>query len=141
MRVLLLLLMPVMGFCQLDTTITYRQKEVHSIVIKADSTTLSWKADTVKYDVLFEIKFTKPEGYVGNYNGSITPLGGKIVIDGYGTYKITKHEIHGADTDWPGYHYYELSNGTKLTWIENAVIWEFPIVNKKTKTIIFEIEK
>jgi hypothetical protein len=125
----MLLLMPLMGFSQLDITMTYKQKEVHSIVIKADSSTLSWKADTIKYDLLFEIK--------------ITPT--KIAIDGYGTYKITKHEIHGVIDDafghWPGYHYFELSNATKLTWIENAIIWEFPIINKKTKTIIFEIEK
>jgi hypothetical protein len=78
MRVLMLLLMPLMGFSQLNITLTYKQKEVHSIVINANSSTLSWKADTIKHDLLFEIKLTST----------------KIAIDGYGIYKITKHEIH-----------------------------------------------
>lgn len=124
MRVLMLLLMPLMGFSQLDTTITYHKKEVHSIAINPDSSTLSWKIDTIKYDLLFDIKFTFT----------------KIAIDGYGAYKITKHEIHGVIDSLPGYHYYELSNGTKLTWIENAVLWEFPVINKKSKLIVFQIE-
>lgn len=118
MRLLLLLLAPLMGFSQLDTTITYKIKHVHTVVIKPDSSTLSWKADTIRYSVPFDIKFTK----------------GKIVVDGYGTYKIAKHEIHSGL-----YHWHKLTNGGQLTWIENAVIWEWPIVKRKTKTIIFEV--
>lgn len=122
MRVLIVLLMPLMGFSQLDTVLDYRQKIVHSSVIKAD--TVEWKADTIPYDLVFEIKITSE----------------KIAIDGYGTYKISKHELHGVDSS-PGYHYFELSNGTKLTWIEGAVVWEFPVVKKKSKLIVFEIDK
>lgn len=122
MRVLFLLLAPLLAHSQLDTTITYKTKEVSSIVVMGDST-VSWKTDTIPYDLLFEIKFTST----------------KIAIDGYGSYKIVKHELHGVDSS-PGYHYFELSNKTKLTWVESAVIWEFPVVNKKSKLIVFQIE-
>lgn len=124
MRLLLLLLAPVIGFSQFDMTLTYKTKHVHTIAIKPDSSTLSWKIDTIKYAVPFEIKFTTS----------------KIIIDGYGTYKITNREIHGQIDSLPGWPYYELSNGSHLTWIENSIIWEWPIVNRKTKTIIFEID-
>lgn len=123
MRLLFLLLTPFLANAQIDTTITYKTKEVGNITIKADSSILSWNIDTISYRVPFEIKFSDS----------------KISIDGYSSYKITKHELHGVDSS-PGYHYYELSNGTKLTWIESAVIWEFPIVNKKSKLIVFRIE-
>lgn len=123
---------PVFGYSQLDTTLTYRQKEVHNIVIKADTSVL-WGIDTTKFQSIGEIKFNKSKK--------------TISIDGYGVYKVSKHEIHGViEAHLPehgrieGYHYYELSNGSKLTWIANAVIWDLPIVKKKTKTVIFEIE-
>lgn len=119
MRLLLLFMWPVIGYSQLDTTITYKTKHVHTIAIRPDSSTLSWKADTIKYTVPFDIKF----------------IAAKIVVDGYGTFKVTKHELHSSL-----YHWHKLSNGGQLTWIENAVILEYPIVNRKTKTIIFEIE-
>lgn len=124
MRLLLLLLAPLMGFSQLDTTIAYRIKHVHTIVIKSDSSTLSWNADTIRYQVPFDIKFTQS----------------RVVIDGYGTYRVAKMEIHGQIDSLPGWPYYELSNGSHLTWIANSVIWEWPIVKRKTKTIIFEIQ-
>jgi hypothetical protein len=108
-----------MASAQLDTTITYKTKHVHTVAVRADSSTLSWKADTIRYSVPFDIKFTKS----------------KIIVDGYGTFKISKHELHSGY-----YHWHRLSNGGQLTWIENAVILEYPIVRKKTKTIIFEIE-
>lgn len=131
MRYLLFaLLAPMLAHSQLDTIATYRQKHVHGIVIRADSSQLSWKADTIYYTASFEIKFNKAKK--------------TIAIDGYGTYKVTKHEIHGATPDFdlsPGYHYYELSNGSKLTWIENAILWEWPFVNKKSQEIIFEIDQ
>lgn len=141
MRLLLLLLAPLMGFAQLDTTLTYKTKHVHTIAIKADSSTLSWKADTIKYSVPFDIKITGPTSFQLDNRGIIIgESGGLIIIDGYGTYKITKREMHGKIDSLPGWPYYELSNGSHLTWIENAVIWEWPLVKRKTKTIIFEIE-
>lgn len=118
MRLLLLMLAPFTGFSQLDTTITYKIKHVHTIAIKPDSSTLSWKADTIRYSVPFDIKFTPT----------------KIIIDGYGTFKVTKHELHSNL-----YHWHKLSNGGQLTWIENAIILEYPVVKRKTKTIIFEV--
>lgn len=141
MRLLLLLLAPLMGFAQLDTTLTYKTKHVHTVVIKPDSSTLSWKADTIKYQVPFEIKITHPTSIQLNNNGMVIgEAGGTVIIDGYGTYKIAKREIHGQIDSLPGWPYYELSNGSHLTFIANSVIWEFPIVNRKTKTIIFEID-
>lgn len=124
MRLLLLLLAPVMGFSQLDTTVAYKIKHVHTIVIKPDSSTLSWKADTIKLSARYKIKFTATE----------------IVIGRHGTYKIAKREMHGQIDSLPGWPYYELSNRSHLTWIENSIIWEWPIVKRKTKTIIFEVD-
>ena len=124
MRFILLFMWPVLGYSQLDTTLTYKSKEVHAIIWKNDSATLSWKTDTINYPVSFEIKFTKK----------------KIAIDGYGTYSILKHEIHGAIDGLPGYHYYDLTNGTHLTYLENWVYWEWPIVKKKTKMVVFIIK-
>lgn len=134
MRYLLFaMLAPMLAHSQLDTIVTYRQKHVHNIVIRADSSQLSWNADTINYATHFEIKFNKAKK--------------TIAIDGYGTYKVSKYEIHGAIEPHlpehgkiPGHHYYELSNGSKLTWIANGIIWEWPIVKKKTQTIIFEID-
>lgn len=124
MRLLLLFMWPVIGYSQLDTTLVYKEKEAHAIAYMNDSVTLSWKIDTIKYQVPFDIRFTKT----------------KVYIDGYGTYSITKHELHGINERNPGYHYYELSNGTKLTWIEKWVYWEWPIVKRKTKMVIFVIK-
>lgn len=151
MRVLMLLLMPVMGFSQLDTSLIYHTKEVHTIVIKADSSTLSWKIDTTVFESPGEIKLLKriPKICVdttmdgGLYTSGelyIYYFATTISIDGYtGVYKVTKSEMHGTGRKFQ-YPYYELSNGSKLTWIENAVLWEFPVVNKKSKLIIFEID-
>jgi hypothetical protein len=124
MRFLLLFMWPVLGYSQLDTTLTYKSKEAHSITYKNDSATLRWKIDTINYTVPFDIRFTKT----------------RIYIDGYGTYKITKHAIHGAIDSLPGYNYYELENGTHLTYLENWVYWEWPIVKKKTKMVVFIIK-
>lgn len=124
MRFILLFMLPVIGYSQLDTTLTYKTKELHSITYKNDSATLKWTVDTIRYHVPFEIKFTKK----------------KIAIDGYGTYAIRKHNIHGAIDNLPGYNHYELSNGTRLTYMENWVYWEWPIKNRKTKMVVFIIK-
>jgi hypothetical protein len=121
MRTLLLLLAPMLGYSQLDTTLVYRQKEVHSIIIKADSSGLSWAIDTIPYLVPFEIKFNKVKK--------------TIAIDGYGTYKVAEYSLHQS-----GYHAYKLSNGGEVGYIAGSVIWTWPISRRKTKTIIFKIE-
>jgi len=152
MRVLMLLLMPIMGFSQLDTSLHFRQIEVHSIVIKPDSTTLTWSVDTIKFKSPGgEIKFQKRVRVypvLGEILQDSSVIGVElyayyfatsISIDRYGTYKVSKSEMHGVGKQYQ-YPYYELTNGSKLTWVENAIIWDWPIINKKTKTIIFQIE-
>lgn len=122
MRILLLLLAPLMGYSQLDTTLSYRQKEVHGINIGADTASLTWTIDTIKYNVGFEIKFNKAKK--------------SIAIDGYGTYKYLEYFLHPSS----GRPTYTLANGGELSWIAGSVIWAWPIVKRKTKTIIFEID-
>jgi len=122
MRILFLLLAPLLGYSQLDTTLSYRQKEVHSINIGADTASLNWVIDTIKYSADFEIKFNKAKN--------------SIAIDGYGTYKYIQYFLHSSS----GRPTYTLSNGGELSWIAGSVIWAWPIVNRKTKTIIFEIK-
>lgn len=147
----MLLLMPLMGLSQLDTSLIYHIKEVHTIVIKADSSTLSWDIDTTVFESPGEIKFLKrvPKICQDTIMNGVLYMAGEfyiyyfastISIDGYSAYKVTKSEMHGTGRKFQ-YPYYELSNGTKLTWIENAVLWEFPAVKKKSKIIVFEIDK
>jgi hypothetical protein len=120
MRVLLFLLAPFMGYSQLDTTITYRQKEVHSINIGADTASFRWVIDTVRYSVDFEIKFNKTKK--------------SIAIDGYGTYKYLEYYINPSSSRPT----YMLSNGGEVSFFAGAIIWVWPIVKSKTKTIVFE---
>ena len=121
MRILFLLLAPLMGYSQLDTTITYRQKEVHSINIGADTASLKWVIDTIKYTVNFEIKFNKAKK--------------SIAIDGYGTYKYLEYYINPSSSRPT----YMLVNGGELSFFAGTIIWVWPIVKRKTSTIIFEI--
>lgn len=124
MRIFLLLtLMPFLSMAQRDTAFTYHVKMIHAQTLKSDGSLL-WKIDTIKYSVPFEIKINQATG--------------KIIIDGYGMYKIIKQEMHGDEVGH--YPYYEFSNGTKFTWIENAMLWEYPMINGKAKLIIFEID-
>lgn len=139
---LLLLLTPLFSYSQSDTIVTYHQKEVHTITYKADSST-TWVIDTIKYSAPFEIKFSKGSSQTfldeaGNAYMGMVPA--KISIDGYTTYTVTKHEIHGVNDRNPGFHYYQLSNGAKLTWIEKWLILDFPVVNKKMSEIVFTID-
>lgn len=122
MRILFFLLAPLMGYSQLDTTITYRQKEVHSVNIGADTASLTWVIDTIKYSVGFEIKFNKTKK--------------TIEIDGYGTYKYLEYYLHPSS----GRPTYTLTNGGELSFYAGTIIWVWPIVNRKTKAIIFEIK-
>lgn len=122
MRILLLLLAPLLGYSQLDTTLAYRQKEVHRISIAADTASLTWVIDTIKYIADFEIKFNKAKK--------------SIAIDGYGTYKYIEYFSHSSS----GRPTYTLSNGGELSWFAGSIIWVWPIVKRKTKTIIFQIK-
>lgn len=122
MRILFFLLAPLLGYSQLDTTITYRQKEVHNVTIAPDTASLRWGIDTVKYDVNFEIKFNRAKK--------------NIAIDGYGTYKYVEYFIHPSSSRPT----YTLSNGGELSFFAGTIIWVWPIVNRKTSMIIFEIK-
>lgn len=121
MRIILLLLFPFVAHAQLDTIITYRQKEVHTISLGPDAASLKWVIDTVRYNVNFEIKFNKAKK--------------SIAIDGYATYKYLEYYINPSSSRPT----YMLSNGGELSFFAGTIIWAWPIVNKKTKTIIFEI--
>jgi hypothetical protein len=83
---------------------------------------LSWAIDTIPYYVPFEIKFNR-----------VTKT---IVIDGYGTYKVAEYSLRQS-----GCHAYKLSDGGEIGYISGSVIWSWPIVKRKTKTIIFNISK
>lgn len=91
-----------------------------------DSTTIKWTIDTINYATAFDIKLNKSKN--------------TIAIDGYGTYKITKQEIHGAIDSVLGHPYYELSNGSHITWIEKWMYWEYPFINGKSKMVIFVLD-
>jgi hypothetical protein len=118
-----MLLAPAMGYTQLDTTLTYRQKGVHHLSISADTTTISCKIDTIKYAVDFEIKFNKTKK--------------TIAIDGYGTYKYVGY----TPTQSLLAHSYQLENGGEICWVNGSVIWASTLVKRKATTIIFEIKK
>lgn len=111
-----------MGYSQLDTTIIYRVKEIHNITL-GGGTAIKWTIDTIKYDARFEIKFTKK----------------RIYVDGYGSFGVNKYETRGDGGDLR-YRWYALSNGAYLMWVLNVVIIEYPMVNRKLKTLVFNIE-
>lgn len=123
MRCLLFaLLVPMLACSQSDTIITYKVKELHNIVLGAD-TSIKWTIDTIKYQVPFEIKFTKK----------------KIMVDGYGSFNVSKYELRG-DGEAPRYRWYKLSNGAYLMWVLNVVIIEYPLAKRKSKMLVFNIE-
>lgn len=143
-------MLPFCVVAQQDTSILYRIKTVHNQVLRADGS-ISWKTDTIKYGVPFEIKFQKRKASVCQdyvlisdsvvwatdvYSYSFATA---ISVDGYGAYRVSRSEMHGTGRKFQ-YPYYELVNGSKLTWIENSVIWEFPIVKGKGKIIVFDID-
>lgn len=122
MRFLFLLLAPLMGYSQSDTIVTFRVKEIHNITLYAD-TTIKWTIDTIKYNVPFEIKFTKK----------------KISVDGYSAFTISKFEMR-SHGDGSKYRWYLFSNGAYLMWTLSAVIIEYPAVKRKSKMLVFNIE-
>lgn len=114
-----MLLLPLISYSQRDTVIVYKTKEVHSIAWKSNDSTLSWKIDTIRYRVPFEIKITKKN----------------IAIDGYGPFKIDSIRRH----EGSAYINYRLPKGIGFTWIERYAYLEYPISKKKSKVIVFYI--
>ncbi len=121
MRFLLLFMLPVMGYSQLDTTLNYRQKQVHNMTFDQYITDVTWNIDTIKYDVPFEIKITKK----------------KIEIDGYGIFLVDSvRKSEGGD-----YSNYFLHNGHQFTFVVGNAYLAYPIVNRKSKLIVFLCKK
>jgi len=121
MRLLFLLLAPLVGYSQSDTTLTYRQKEVHNMAFSKDTGSMTWNIDTIKYQVPFEIKITKK----------------KIAIDGYGTFRVDSVKRSEEGDYW---NYY-LPNKLQFTFVVGNAYLIYPIVNRKSKLIVFVINK
>jgi len=117
---LFFLLAPLFGYSQPTLNITYHTKEAHAIGWKADSTTSSWRVDTIQYSVPFEIKLTNKS----------------IVIDGYGTFKVDSVKQKYNSPYWC----YWLKNDIQFALIEKYGYLSYPTVNKKSKLIIFYID-
>lgn len=120
MRLLFFLLAPLFGYSQPSSNITYRTKEVHTIGWRSDTATSSWRIDTIRYSVPFEIKLTDKS----------------VVIDGYGTFKVDSVKQKYNSSYWN----YWLSGGKQFALIENCGYLNYPTVNKKSKIIIFYID-
>lgn len=120
MRFLFFLLTPIIGYCQPNVNVTYHAKEVHTIGWKTGDSISSWKVDTIRYSVPFEIKLTSKS----------------VIIDGYGTFKVdsTKQKYNSP------YWNYWLKNDIQFTLIEKYGYLNYPTVNKKSKLIIFYID-
>lgn len=123
MRTLLLFIIaPLLSYSQNDTTVVYFQKEVHSITLGND-TSFRWTIDTIKYEKPFEIKFTKK----------------KVSVDGIGDFKIAQYELR-KEIDGFEYRWYKFSNGAFLIWMLNVISIEYPVANKKTKSLFFDVQ-
>lgn len=122
MRLLLLLLVPFASFSQIEKTITYKVKYVHNVAVKTDNS-ITWTVDTISYHVPFDIKLTKKS----------------VSIDGYGTYKIAEYQLRGEPGELQ-YPWYKFTNGIYLWWVNKIAIMEYPLSEKKAKTIVFDID-
>lgn len=120
MRLLFFILAPILGYSQPSGTLTYHTKEVHTIGWRSDTATSSWRIDTIKYTVPFEIKLTNKS----------------IVIDGYGTFKVDSVKQKYNSPYWN----YWLSGGKQFALIENYGYLNYPTINKKSQIIIFCID-
>jgi hypothetical protein len=120
MRLLLLLLTPSLLYSQPNINLTYHTKEVHTIGWRSPDSTSSWRIDTIKYGVPFEIKLTNKS----------------VVIDGYGTFKVDSVK---QKYDSPYWNYW-LTGGKQFALIENEGFLNYPTVNKKSKIIVFYID-
>jgi hypothetical protein len=121
MRFLLLLLLPCSVYSQPVANLSYKLKEVHNLTVGVDCN-LIWKVDTIKYSVPFEIKISET----------------KISIDGYGDYTIKSYENKSRpDTR---IDYWELTDSSFITKIDNLMYWEYPMKNKQSRFIHFKIE-
>lgn len=120
MRLLFLLLAPLMGFCQRDTIITYHTKEVHTINWVTNDSTKTWKVDTISYSTPAELKLTKKS----------------IIIDGYGSFKVDSVKTPEQSLYWR----YYLPGGVIFSLIEKYAYLTYPIVNKKSKILVFYVD-
>ncbi len=120
MRLLLLLLLPIIGYCQPSANITYHIKEVHNIGWRTADSTSSWRIDTIKYSSPFEIKLSDKS----------------VAIDGYGSFKVDSVKQKYNSLYWN----YWLSGGKQFSLIENLGYLNYPTVNKKSQIIIFYID-
>jgi len=120
MRVLLLLLCPIFAFSQPMANITYHTKEVHTMAWRNADTTTSWRIDTIKYGVSFEIRLSLD----------------RVVIDGYGTFKVDSVKQKYNSPYWN----YWLPGGKQFSLIEKIGYLNYPIVNKKSQIIVFYVD-
>lgn len=120
MRLLLLLLIPLFGISQPSINLTYHTKEVHKIGWKTDTTTSSWHIDTIGYAGAFEIRLSID----------------KVVIDGYGTFKVDSVKQKYNSPYWN----YWLKGGKQFALIEKYGYLNYPTINKKSQIIIFYID-
>lgn len=120
MRLLFLLLAPFTGYSQVGGILTYHTKEVHTISWKNADTTTSWKIDTIRYSVPFEIRLSLD----------------KVVIDGYGTFRVDSVKQKYNSSYWN----YWLPGGKQFSLIENIGYLNYPIVNKKSQVIVFYVD-
>lgn len=120
MRLMFLLLLPAIALAQRDTIITYHTKEVHTINWVNNDSSKTWKVDTITYLTPAELKLTKKS----------------IVIDGYGSFKVDSVRTPEQSLYWR----YYLPGGVIFSWIEKYAYLTYPIVNKKSKILVFYVD-
>ena len=86
-----------------------------------DTNSLTWKIDTIKYEVPFEIKITKK----------------KIEIDGYGAFRIDSVK---KSQDGDNLNYY-LPKNIQFTFVVGNAYLVYPMANRKSKLIVFICKK
>jgi hypothetical protein len=141
MRYLFFLLTPLFGYSQLDTTLTYRQKEVHTMAFSKDTSSLTWKIDTIKYEVPFEIRIQNPaELLFTNPDGTLwktTKIPGYVSIDGYGSFKVDSVK-KSSEGDYLNYY---LPKNIQFTFVVGNAYLVYPMANRKSKLIVFLCKK
>lgn len=120
MRLLFLLLAPLIGYAQPSGSLTYKIKEVHAVGWRTADSTSSWRIDTIRYSVPFEIKLSNKS----------------VVIDGYGTFEVDSVKQKYNSPYWN----YWLSGGKQFALIENYGYLNYPTVNKKSQIIVFYVD-
>lgn len=134
MRLLFFLLAPIFSYPQVDRPMTYHTKEVHTIGWRSDTTTSSWRIDTIHYSVPFEIK--QQYAYMPLRDGSVKLVDSSLLIDGYGLFKIDSVKQKYNSPYWN----YWLAGGKQFALIEKIGYLNYPTVNKKSQIIVFYID-